>query len=144
VSRATDEADLDPAAHGYRPGRSGANAIKAVHVLLCRGYTDVVDADLSKYFDTKIYRNVNLAHALCAGPRQCGSGGGGRNDPVHHDASFFVARSPKILAECSSNCRCAVVNGFGCLVAARARSSSSVTASGFNSSAIRVRQSILG
>ena len=46
------EADLDPAAHGYRPGRSGANAIKVVHVLLCRGYTDVVDADLSKYFDT--------------------------------------------------------------------------------------------
>jgi len=46
------EADLDPAAHGYRPGRSGANAIKVVHVLLCRGHTDVVDADLSKYFDT--------------------------------------------------------------------------------------------
>jgi RNA-directed DNA polymerase len=46
------EADLDPAAHGYRPGRSGADAIKTVHVLLCRGYTDVVDADLSKYFDT--------------------------------------------------------------------------------------------
>jgi RNA-directed DNA polymerase len=46
------EADLDPAAHGYRPGRSGADAIKAVHILLCRGYTDVVDADLSKYFDT--------------------------------------------------------------------------------------------
>ena len=46
------EADLDPAAYGYRPGRSGADAIKEVHVLLCRGYTDVVDADLSKYFDT--------------------------------------------------------------------------------------------
>jgi RNA-directed DNA polymerase len=46
------EADLDPAAHGYRPGRSAAEAIKAVHALLCRGYTDVVDADLSKYFDT--------------------------------------------------------------------------------------------
>jgi RNA-directed DNA polymerase len=46
------EADLDPAAHGYRPGRGGADAIKAVHALLCRGYTDVVDADLSKYFDT--------------------------------------------------------------------------------------------
>jgi RNA-directed DNA polymerase len=46
------EADLDPAAHGYRPGRSGADAIKAVHALLCQGYTDVVDADLSKYFDT--------------------------------------------------------------------------------------------
>jgi RNA-directed DNA polymerase len=43
------EADLDPAAYGYRPGRSGADAIKEVHALLCRGYTDVVDADLSKY-----------------------------------------------------------------------------------------------
>jgi RNA-directed DNA polymerase len=46
------EADLDPAAYGYRPRRSGADAIKAVHALLCRSYTDVVDADLSKYFDT--------------------------------------------------------------------------------------------
>jgi len=45
------EADLDPAAYGYRPGRSGADAIKEVHALLCRGYTDVVDADLSKYLD---------------------------------------------------------------------------------------------
>ncbi len=46
------EADFDPAAYGYRPRRSGADAIKEVHALLCRGYTDVVDADLSKYFDT--------------------------------------------------------------------------------------------
>ena len=45
------EADLDPAAYGYRPRRSGADAIKEVHALLCRGYTDVVDADLSKYLD---------------------------------------------------------------------------------------------
>ena len=46
------EADLEPMAYGYRPGRSGSGAIEAVHALLCRGYTDVVDADLSKYFDT--------------------------------------------------------------------------------------------
>src|SRR5271170_3104849 len=46
------EADIEPTAYGYRPGRSGADAIKAVHALLCRGYTDVVDADLSKYFDS--------------------------------------------------------------------------------------------
>jgi retron-type reverse transcriptase len=43
------EAELDPAAYGYRPGRSGTDAIKAVHALLCRGFTDVVDADLAKY-----------------------------------------------------------------------------------------------
>src|SRR3954447_17317525 len=45
------EADLDPAAYGYRPERNGTDAIRDVHALLCRGYTEVVDADLSKYFD---------------------------------------------------------------------------------------------
>ena len=56
--RPSFEADLDPAAYGYRPGRSGTDAIKAVHALLCRGYTDVVDADLSKYFDTIPHREL--------------------------------------------------------------------------------------
>ena len=46
------EADFDPNAYGYRPKRSGQDAIRKVHQLLCSGYTDVVDADLSKYFDT--------------------------------------------------------------------------------------------
>jgi RNA-directed DNA polymerase len=46
------EADLDPSAFGYRPRRSGADAIREVHKRLCDGYTDVVDADLAKYFDT--------------------------------------------------------------------------------------------
>jgi RNA-directed DNA polymerase len=46
------EADFEPNTYGYRPRRSAAGAIKAVHELLCQGYTDVVDADLSKYFDT--------------------------------------------------------------------------------------------
>lgn len=46
------EADLEPSAYGYRPKRSAGDAIQAVHKLLCRGHTDVVDADLSKYFDT--------------------------------------------------------------------------------------------
>jgi RNA-directed DNA polymerase len=46
------EADLEPCAYGYRPKRSAQDAIRKVHKLLCEGYTDVVDADLSKYFDT--------------------------------------------------------------------------------------------
>jgi len=46
------EADLEPSAYGYRPNRSAADAIRKVHELLRHGYTDVVDADLSKYFDT--------------------------------------------------------------------------------------------
>lgn len=46
------EADFEPSAYGYRPKRSGSDAIRETHRLLCQGYTDVVDADLSKYFDT--------------------------------------------------------------------------------------------
>jgi RNA-directed DNA polymerase len=46
------EADLEPHVYGYRPKRSAQDAIRKVHRLLCQGYTDVVDADLSKYFDT--------------------------------------------------------------------------------------------
>jgi RNA-directed DNA polymerase len=46
------EADMEPSAFGYRPKRSAQDAIRKVHKLICDGYTDVVDADLSKYFDT--------------------------------------------------------------------------------------------
>jgi RNA-directed DNA polymerase len=45
------EADLEPSAYGYRPKRSAQDAIREVHKLLLAGYTDVVDADLSKYLD---------------------------------------------------------------------------------------------
>ncbi len=46
------EADMDPAAYGYRPGRSAHEAIKTVHRVLCAGQTQVVDADVSQDFDT--------------------------------------------------------------------------------------------
>jgi RNA-directed DNA polymerase len=46
------EADMNDAAHGYRPGRSAVQAVQKVHKALVRGKTEVVDADLSKYFDT--------------------------------------------------------------------------------------------
>jgi RNA-directed DNA polymerase len=46
------EAGFEDGAYGYRPRRSAIDAVKETHRLLCRGYTDVVDADLSKYFDT--------------------------------------------------------------------------------------------
>jgi RNA-directed DNA polymerase len=46
------EADFEDTAYGYRPGRGAVDAVKDVHQSLCRGYTDVVDADLSGYFDS--------------------------------------------------------------------------------------------
>lgn len=45
------EADFEDGAYGYRRRRSAVDAVKETHRLICRGYTDVVDADLSKYFD---------------------------------------------------------------------------------------------
>jgi group II intron reverse transcriptase/maturase len=46
------EADLEPEQYGYRPERSAQDAVRAVHSLLNRGYREVIDADLSGYFDT--------------------------------------------------------------------------------------------
>src|SRR5215217_2024745 len=46
------EADLQPEQYAYRAEHSALDAVQAVHKLLSTGYTDVVDADLSGYFDT--------------------------------------------------------------------------------------------
>ena len=46
------EADFEDNAYGYRPARGAVDAVKDVHRHVCRGYTDVVDADLSRYFDS--------------------------------------------------------------------------------------------
>jgi group II intron reverse transcriptase/maturase len=46
------EADLQPEQHAYRPGKGALDAIQKVQGHLDAGYTDVVDADLSGYFDS--------------------------------------------------------------------------------------------
>ncbi len=46
------EADFDEAAYGYRPKRSALDAVRKVSRAIDEGHTEVVDADLSKYFDT--------------------------------------------------------------------------------------------
>jgi RNA-directed DNA polymerase len=45
------EADLEPTAYGYRPGRTALEAVQEVHRALCAGHTEVIDADVSNYFD---------------------------------------------------------------------------------------------
>src|SRR6202140_3228876 len=63
------EADFDPNAYGYRPKRIARDAIQKVHKLLCEGYADVVDADLSKYLDTASY--CPLVHDNCSNSVGC-------------------------------------------------------------------------
>ena len=66
------EADLQPEQYAYRPGKSAHDAIRHVHSLLNTGHTEVVDADLSGYFDSiphtelmkSVARRVSDRHLL--------------------------------------------------------------------------------
>jgi RNA-directed DNA polymerase len=46
------EADLEPEQYAYRPERSAKEAVRQVEALIRAGFTEVVDADLSGYFDS--------------------------------------------------------------------------------------------
>lgn len=66
------EADLQPEQYAYRPDRSALDAVEEVQRLLRSGYTEVVDADLSGYFDSiphaelmkSVARRVSDKHLL--------------------------------------------------------------------------------
>ena len=45
------EIDLQAEQYAYRPGRSALEAVQQVQALMIQGHTEVIDADLSGYFD---------------------------------------------------------------------------------------------
>jgi group II intron reverse transcriptase/maturase len=66
------EADLQPEQYAYRPECGAWDALRHVHTLLNTGYREVVDADLSGYFDSiphgelmkSVARRVSDRHLL--------------------------------------------------------------------------------
>jgi group II intron reverse transcriptase/maturase len=66
------EADLQPEQYAYRPGRSALDAVQQVQALMIQGHTEVIDGDLSGYFDgiphselmTSVARRVSDWHLL--------------------------------------------------------------------------------
>ena len=66
------EPDLEPEQYAYRRDRNACAAVRHVHGLVSTGYTEVVDADLSNYFETiphaelmsSVARRISDRHVL--------------------------------------------------------------------------------
>lgn len=63
------EADFCKTSYGFRPKKSAHDAVDDVAYAMNTGYTEVIDADLSKYFDTIPHANLMkvVAERICDG-----------------------------------------------------------------------------
>jgi len=63
------EADFCETSYGFRPKKSAHDAVKDVTYAMNTGYTEVIDADLSKYFDSIPHSNLIavVAERICDG-----------------------------------------------------------------------------
>ena len=96
------EADFEDGAYGYRPRRSAVDAVKEVHRLVCRGYTDVVDADLSKYLDRVSYcTQIHEAWLKRSGREQLSL----RRRPFLRPRLTWMASMSPRLTRCHTVCR---------------------------------------
>lgn len=55
------EADFEETSYGFRPNKSGKDAMKEIKKNLANGLTEVYDADLSSYFDTIPHNKLYIA-----------------------------------------------------------------------------------
>jgi len=63
------EADFCETSYGFRPKKSAHDAVDDVAYAMNTGYTEIIDADLSKYFDTIPHSNLmaTVAERICDG-----------------------------------------------------------------------------
>ena len=106
--------DLQPEQHAYRADHSAHQAVREVQGWLDRGYTEVVDADLSGYFDSIphhelmkcVARRISDGHAAASGQDVAGSAGRGNrragteaaNDPQQGRRARHPARGRGVAA----------------------------------------------
>jgi retron-type reverse transcriptase len=96
------EADFEDNAYGYRPARGAVDAVKEVHRLICRGYTDVVDADLSRYLDRASYcTQIHEAWLKRSGCEQLSL----RRRPFLRPRLTWMASMSPRLTRCHTVCR---------------------------------------
>lgn len=57
------EADFHPRSYGFRPKRRAHQAIAEIQKAVQQGYVEIIDADVSKYFDTIPHRGLMRAVA---------------------------------------------------------------------------------
>jgi group II intron reverse transcriptase/maturase len=99
------EADLQPEQYAYRQDRSALDAVRHVHKLINTGHDEIVDADLSSYFDTlphsdlmkSVARRVvdgNMLHGLEAPVEETDEWGNKRRSTRNDDGRGTPQGSP--------------------------------------------------
>jgi RNA-directed DNA polymerase len=91
------EADFAESSYGFRPGRGARDAIKAIKGHLQEGKVEVLDADLSKYFDTIPHdKLIKTLQERIADPRMLKLIGKWLKAPVYEDGQFKGGKKSKV------------------------------------------------
>ncbi len=90
------ESDFEDSSYGFRPGRSSKDAMKAIKGHLQEGRTEVLDADLSSYFDTIPHEKLQVAlKQRIADPRLLHLIGLWLKSPVYEDGEIKGGQKQK-------------------------------------------------